>query len=147
MASKAINLLAHTATFNKDIREWIQQTTNLKIGATFKIFSRQDHHEQRRAVTTLRKKEIYSGSTKNLRCTANPSRRASRGDRNLNTIVLVMQTHIYEMVKTDTRQCSPYQLQLSGHGKICTYECDDECHTGGTQEFVIGDNKCNKDQY
>ena len=36
IVSKGINLLEHTATFNNYIREWRQQTTDLKTWVTIK---------------------------------------------------------------------------------------------------------------
>ena len=47
---------------------------------------------------------------------------------------------------TVTCQCSPYHVQLSGHDTIGTHDCDNEGHESATQEFVIGNNKLNKDQ-
>ena len=52
MVFKGIILLDYTATFNEDIRKWRQQTTNLKIWYTFKIFFHLAHSEKRRAVAT-----------------------------------------------------------------------------------------------
>ena len=40
MVSKGITLLAQTSTFNKDIQEWRQQTTDLNALAIFKTFSK-----------------------------------------------------------------------------------------------------------
>ena len=47
MVSKGITLLAQTETFNDDIREWHQQSTDLKMWATFKLFFQGAHIEQR----------------------------------------------------------------------------------------------------
>ena len=55
MVSKEITLLAHTSTFNEDIREWRGKTTDLKRWDGFKNFFHQAYLEQRRAVTTAGK--------------------------------------------------------------------------------------------
>ena len=55
MVSKGMTLLVHMASFNEDIREWIQQNTNLKTWATFKTLFHQSHREQRIEVTTTGK--------------------------------------------------------------------------------------------
>ena len=52
---KGITLLAQTATFNKDIREWRQHTTNIKTWDTFKTFFHKSHCEQRREFATAGK--------------------------------------------------------------------------------------------
>ena len=49
-------------------------------------------------------------------------------------------------IRTDTSQCSPYQFQISVHGTIGTYECDNELHAGSVRYIVVNDNECNKDQ-
>ena len=58
--SKGITLLAHTATFNKNILEWRQQSTNLNKCSRFNIFFQQAHVEQRRVVTTQGKRRYIA---------------------------------------------------------------------------------------
>ena len=48
--------------------------------------------------------------------------------------------------RTGTSQCSPYQLQIIGRGKIFTDDCDNKRHAGATQYFFVSSNKPNKDQ-
>ena len=65
MIYKCITLLEHTATFNKDIREWRQQTTNLKTWVMFNKFLHQYYREQRIVVTTAGK-GVYTVSVQNI---------------------------------------------------------------------------------
>ena len=55
MVSKVITLLSQISIFNKDIREWRQQTTNLKIWYAFNTFFHRACCEKRRAVTNAGK--------------------------------------------------------------------------------------------
>ena len=48
MVSKGINLLAQTATFNKDTRELRQKFIEIKMWEHFNIFSHRAHREQRK---------------------------------------------------------------------------------------------------
>ena len=57
MVSKGITLIEQTATFNKDIRYWRWQTTNLNKWDVLKTFSHQSHLEQSREATTALKGE------------------------------------------------------------------------------------------
>ena len=52
MVSKGITILAQMDMFNKDIREWRSQTTELKKLTNYKTFFHQANLEQRRVVTT-----------------------------------------------------------------------------------------------
>ena len=60
MVSKWITLLALTDTFNEDIQEWRQQSTNLNKCSRFNIFFQQAHVEQRRVVTTQGKRRYIA---------------------------------------------------------------------------------------
>ena len=75
IVSKGITLLAQTAIFNKDIREWRRQANDQNTWAKFNIFFHRAHREQRKAVTTT-VKEGYTVAVKKLWCIASPSRRA-----------------------------------------------------------------------
>ena len=55
MALKGITLLVQTATFNKDIRQWRRQYSELKTWASFKTFFHRAHWQQIRALTTTGK--------------------------------------------------------------------------------------------
>ena len=55
MVSKGVTLLAQTETFNNNIKEWRQKSTDLKTWAKFNNFFQRAHIEQLRAVTTTRK--------------------------------------------------------------------------------------------
>ena len=85
--SKGINLLAQTYNFNEDIREWRQQTTNLKTWATFKTLFHQDHGEQRRLVATVGKGG-YTAAVHNIHSVLPPLQKENHKTiDNLNTIV------------------------------------------------------------
>ena len=65
MVSKWVILLAHTAVFNNNIREWGRQTTDHKMGSHYKLFFQRSHQEQRRALTTS-VKGGYTSAMKNI---------------------------------------------------------------------------------
>ena len=48
--------------------------------------------------------------------------------------------------RTVITQYNTYQLKLSGHVTIGTYDYDNERHASVTKFFIISDNKPNKDQ-
>ena len=97
MVSKGTKFLAHMYTFNKDIREWRRQTTNLKTWTTFKIFFHQAHREQRRAVTTTGK-EGYTAAVQNIYgARPTPPEEHQKAIENLNTIFQWMQTQGYNI--------------------------------------------------
>ena len=55
MISKGITLLAQMVIFNEIIREWRQQSANLKTWVKHKLFFHRAHQDQKRAVTTAGK--------------------------------------------------------------------------------------------
>ena len=55
MMSKGITLLAQTGIFNYDIREWRQQSADLRTWSKCKYFPHRAHQEQKIAVTTAGK--------------------------------------------------------------------------------------------
>ena len=65
MMSKVITLLAQTGIFNVDIREWRQQSADLKMWATYKLYLHQAHQEQKIAVTTAGKGR-YTATVQNI---------------------------------------------------------------------------------
>ena len=88
-----------------------------------------------------RQRGIHSYGTKHLWCTANTYRRASRCDIKFEYYLPGHADSELVAGRTGTSQFSPYQLKISVHGTIGTYDCDDELHAGATQYFVIGDKK------
>ena len=84
MVSKCITLLTQMSTFNKDIRQYRQQTLNLKTCLTFNLFSHQSHHEQIRAVTTtgngviINKIEISNPKSSLITCIGTPPNSPSK---------------------------------------------------------------------
>ena len=73
---------------------------------------------------------VHHNSAKHLRCTATLSRRAPWGDRrHINNRAGNVNTRI-RAGRTGTSQCSPYQIELCGNGKVGTDNCDHERHVG-----------------
>ena len=92
------------------------------------------------------KRGMHGGGTKFLRCTATPTRRATRGDRQLEYYRPGNSDAYLRAGRTGTSQFSLYQFQPSSYGTIGTDDCDNEVHSIPAQEIVINNNKLNKDQ-
>ena len=95
--SKGITLLAKTRIFNDDIREWKQQSSDLKTWAKYIFFSQQAHQDQKRVVTTTGKGG-YTATVKNI-YSAPPTSLEEHDEviKDIQTIVQGMQTHGYEL--------------------------------------------------
>ena len=72
MVSKGITLLAQTAIFNEDIREWRRQATDQKTEAKLNIFFHQYRCEQRKVATTAGK-GVYTATVQNIYSVPPPS--------------------------------------------------------------------------
>ena len=97
IVSKGITLLEHTAMFNKDIREWRNQTTYKKTWAHFNIFFHRSHREQRKAVKTAGKGG-YNTAVQNIYGVPPPTPEEHHEEINhINTIVQGTQAQSYDM--------------------------------------------------
>ena len=146
MVSKRITLIAKTTTFNENVHEWRQQSTNMNTWLTFKNFSRQSHQEQQRAATTA-EKGWYTAAVKNIYGVPlpPPTRRSSWGNR-------VHTWHHSEDEIPALRdgwnvigQCGPDQYHLISDGTTGTTHFNHGSNASLTQDPLINSNKKSND--
>ena len=86
--------------FNKDIREWILQTTDQKTWVNYKKFFHRPHRKQRRAVTTT-VKGGYTAAVFFYDVTPTLPEEHNEEIDNLNTIIQGMQKQSYYLEVTE----------------------------------------------
>ena len=93
-----------------------------------------------------RKGVIYGDGIKYILCTVPPTRRTPRGNRQLEQYHPENADVELRAGRTDTRQFSPYQFQLSSHVTIFTDDHDNDCHASAAKGIVTDNNQINKYQ-
>ena len=142
---KLITLLVKTGIFNDDIREWKQQSVDLKTWAKYNFFPPMTPRAENSG-NNRRKGGVQHDSAKHLRSTTALSKRALWGDQrhtinhegNVNTRL--------RSGRTVTSQFSPYQLKICGNGKVGIDECNHEHHSGETKNTCLYTNQPSKEK-